>query len=437
MSDYPVSGTTPHHLGWLAWIALFLTAKSMASSSPLHEAVGIIHGHPQVLIAQANALRFEADVAAARAPRFPSVVFGTEGGRRLFGNRGDGQARATGSNEYTDGMLTARQRLFDFGATGRRIAAAEFDAMAEGLSVDTTINGLMLELLTQVNHDRQAVAQIALINDTRDALFGQLALARARFESGVSNGDNVRGLTVDLARLEADAQRWRERRRESQLTLLEKLGLSLQQASAVAQAIETSPVSEAAQTLGQQQLEAKAQAAQLRFQAAKSDALPAIDLELKTRFFDLDQHGFSRYEGLINLEFDIPVLDGGARKARQQAARFTADALREEAAFQRRIDQARLAQIDAELLTQQASLANLAVQLQQQTDGLAEERARQGSTQVGIAPVVASVNRLHSIRSTAIDVDSRLRSLGFERRAINQTLASDFTRLLADIEVAQ
>lgn len=367
----------------------------LALADAVGSVVSALKEHPRVLAAQARVLLAEADAKREKASQYPRVIFSTDGGRQLFGNAGVNQSRALGDRGFVDGIVSARQQLFDFGATRSRIDSAVRQAEAEAITPTLELNSLIQETLERVS--RLVVSQqlLALSKATQQGIREQADLARIRYEKGLTNASIYRRLLLSLDRLEQDAINAKAEVDAAQVEIAELLGLPVDELLQFFEQVDLSLPEMNRQGLSSLQIEYRRQAATYQVKAAEAERLPSIALELESRFFDLDKSLAADYEVTGNVVVTVPFFDGGARAARQAAAEFETIALEREAEFSQRVLNERAGQVQLQIATLEATVASL----EQQADSLAESlklsQLRQGQTEVGIDELAAGLMNLY------------------------------------------
>lgn len=283
--------------------------------------------HPRRAVADARIEAARGRLGETRAGQYPSVDIGLDTSRRLADNGIDSlDSRIRGSDDRSDVVLTARQLLYDGGATFDRI------------------DGARARLSAARNEDEDEAALLI-----RDAVIAHLDVLEARTR-------------LDLARAEADAYRALEARiaerldlgggtRGDGLRIAARLSEALATEAAQSRALDTAaeaylelygeeppaglmlpPRPEAPREVQEAidlidtaspALAARREAeraARFDVDAADAEDWPELSLQLQSRRYDVFDDG--RESDLVGrIVVSLPLYDGGARDGRQAQAR--------------------------------------------------------------------------------------------------------------------
>lgn len=393
---------------------------AVAHANPVTSVVQAIEQHPRVLAAQARVLLSQADAKREQASLFPRVTFATDGGKKIFGSASDTQQRALGDNDFVDGVVTARQQLFDFGATSGRIDAALADASAAEITPALELNALTSEVLEVVAQYRLAQDLAVLAQTTYDGIAQQADMARMRFESGLTNAAEYRRLLLNLERLNQDRERAKAQIETANLQAAERLGLPVDDIAEFYDALDKQISSQSDVWLSLEQIERRRLAVMHRIKSVEAERLPSIALELEGRLFDLDHSIAADYEVTGNLIVSVPFFDGGARSSRQAAAEFEALSLQREAEFNQRVLQERTRQLVVQIGTVSENLANFERQAESILETLRTAELRQGQTEVAVGELAGALMNLYDNQVASTQARSELQRLAIESITLSE-----------------
>ena len=352
----------------------------VASEKLNPETLVTFQSHPRVLAEEAQRLQALAEVERERAALYPRLTITTDGGTQLFGNAADTQARSLGDNEYIDGILTANQRLYDFGATDARIESAQLVASARALGPDIALNQLISEAVRLAREAATRRLSIEIAQSTLGGLNAEIERAELRFQQGIEGAAEARRLSLRADDLDRQILSDQEVIRGVEASAVEQFSVSLSQLEALHLALlnaadPTGNTTLLIEQLGRQRLAELTQAS-----AIEAERFPVVSLEVEGRLFDMDR-GIGDYEVTGNLQFSIPFFDGGAREARLQAAEFTVRATDAEIQFEQRALNERLSQLSSQERQLADRLASLDEQAVKLTEQLQAGSLRQGKTE--------------------------------------------------------
>jgi len=318
---------------------LVLFDRAAGPSQPFLELVGhAVEVHPAVGVAIASAQASAAVRVQVRAGLFPQIDAALVGDRALARDFGDRTAivESLRVRGRTDAVVTGEQLIYDFGATGNRIAAANERILAARAEVERVADETALQAVAAWYN----VLAYQTLVDLAGAMAARqrdiLGDVRSRLAQGLGAGGDVARAEAVLADSEAAAARYerllaqaRARYREAFGTdAPPRLSRSLPPASA-AQSLdaatmlaEKSPVVVAARR--------RAEAARRDWRAAKADGLPRLTAGINGSRYDVFTG--SDYEVRGNFALRQSLFAGGRQRgviaeagAQARGAGFNAD----------------------------------------------------------------------------------------------------------------
>lgn len=298
---------------------------------------------PRLREAEAGAAEARAGRGEARAGLFPAVELSVVSDRMLdrsFSNNPDNFLERIRPSGRTDARLSVEQRLFDFGATSRRIQSA--NAML--LAAEAGIEQESVEVaLATISAFYEVYGYRALVQFGEGASAGQREIGDAvseRIRSGVAaEGDRAR-VDAFIAAADARTARFRRSLAEAEARLAHLTGappparlirpamvlnVPLTADLAAAAAIQTAPVRVA---------NARALSARLDARAAQADRLPKVSAQVDAGRFGILEGGNDydvRGRVILSQRF-FGGIEAAADKAEARArlGSATADRVREE-----------------------------------------------------------------------------------------------------------
>lgn len=410
-------------------VFLLLFGPSSALAAGLVPAtIAAFEDHPKRLAAQAKQLQALAGIEREKAALYPRLAFETDGGTKVVGNAPSAQPRALGDSEYIDGIVTADQRLFDFGATASRIQSATRSASASGIAPDISLNELIAQAMALSRRATAIESSAQLIQATAAGLEKERERAEFRFQQGLEGPSESRRLSIRLAELERQLEQGAESLRGLEAQAIEGFSVDLQQLRSLRSLLTNLDLKANSSTLQLRQLDLQRQAKAAAAQAIVAEGYPVISLELKGRLFDIDE-AVGDYELTGNLKVTIPFLDGGARAARLQAAEFELRAIEAELDFEERVLNERLSQLDTQarqLSTRNTSLKDQAQTLREQIQALV---LRQGKTATGTGELANALLALYENEQNRLNVLADQAALSDERITVMQQWPIYFSQL--------
>ena len=402
--------------------------SSALAAGPVPATIAAFESHPKRLAAQAKQLQALAGVEREKAALYPRLAFETDGGTKVFGNVPSNQPRALGDSEYIDGIITADQRLYDFGATASRIRSATRSASASGIASDISLNELLAQAMELSRRATAIESASQLIKTTAQGLEQERDRAELRFQQGLEGPAESRRLSIRLAELERQLEQGAESLRGFGAQAIESFSVDLAQLRLLRSSLTALDITANPPTLLLRQLDLQRQSKAAAAQAIEAERYPVISLELKGRLFDIDE-AVGDYEVTGNLKLTLPFLDGGARAARLQAAEFELRASQAELDFEQRVLNERLSQLDTrarQLSNQNNSLSGQAQTLREQIQALV---LRQGKTATGTGELANALLALYENEQNRLDVLADQAALSDERITVMQQWPIYFSQL--------
>lgn len=390
--------------------------------------IAAFESHPKRLAAQAKQLQALAGVEREIAALYPRLAFETDGGTKVFGNVSSNQPRALGDSEYIDGIITADQRLYDFGAPASRIRSATRSASASGIASDISLNELLAQAMELSRRATAIESASQLIKTTAQGLERERARAELRFQQGLEGPAESRRLSIRLAELDRQLEQGAESLRGFEAQAIESFSVDPTQLRLLRSSLTELDLTANPSTLLLRQLDLQRQSKAAAAQAIEAERYPVISLELKGRLFDIDE-AVGDYEVTGNLKLTLPFLDGGARAARLQAAEFELRASQAELDFEQRVLNERLSQLDTrarQLSNQNNSLTEQAQTLREQIQALV---LRQGKTATGTGELANALLALYENEKSRLEVLAGQATLSDERITVMQQWPIYFSQL--------
>jgi len=256
------------------------------------------------------------------AQRLPQVRFG-------FENRSDivsADRTAFDSGNRLDAVVTASQLLYDFGASGYKVAAADLEIEAQRWQRRVIREELVLDLISahyEVARN-QALQSLALTNVEEHKVLVEQVEERVQAGAG-SKADLLRARSQWVAARTA-LTTINGQLRSSERIYHERFQMRSQQLYRVAPGF-LKPVQELpseSQTLSTnpryQSVRQKTESAKFAALGAARDSLPKLSLELQGRRFDVDDSDLAEDDLAVLVSVDYPLYSGGAQSARTRQA---------------------------------------------------------------------------------------------------------------------
>lgn len=256
------------------------------------------------------------------AQRLPQVRFG-------FENRSDivsADRTAFDSGNRLDAVVTASQLLYDFGASGYKVAAADLEIEAQRWQRRVIREELVLDLISahyEVARN-QALQSLASTNVEEHKVLVEQVEERVQAGAG-SKADLLRArsqwvsartaLTTINGQLRSSERVYHERFqvRPQQLHRVTPVFLEpVQNLPSASQILFTNP--------RYQSVQQKTESARLAALGAARDSLPKLSLELQGRRFDVDDSDLAEDDLAVLVSVDYPLYTGGAQSARTRQA---------------------------------------------------------------------------------------------------------------------
>jgi len=395
----------------------------------------VLNNHPQVLGERAKGLASDARVAQQSAQWLPNVSMSTDGGKRIFGNTSDTQARAVRDNGYIDLVVTGRQLLYDFGAVDGYIDEAKFRSQADSLLDEIALNSLVGDLMQLALQFRVEEERGQIIFGLVEPLKEQFELSRQRYEAGVSGGDDYRRLQMDIDRLNRDQAEVDRRLRDISQKVVEQFALNIKDGLELSDyLLAQSGAFDDQERLSDKSRKLREQAANSRIDAAIAEKKPRFELELELRGFDVEQSFVSENELTGNIQMTMPFFDGGALEAKARVAEFERSVVQQEQAFEARVLRERTAQIEEERRTLEMVIQSLSDQRDTASEALEMAIARQGLTAVEISQINTGLMSIYQIDSELLDARLRAEQLDLELITLNERWPARINQALLALE---
>ena len=418
---------------------LSIGAVYLIFSDPLladvKSSISVLNNHPQVLGERAKGLASDARVAQQSAQWLPNVSMSTDGGKRIFGNTSDTQARAVRDNGYIDLVVTGRQLLYDFGAVDGYIDEAKFRSQADSLLDEIALNSLVGDLMQLALQFRVEEERGQIIFGLVEPLKEQFELSRQRYEAGVSGGDDYRRLQMDIDRLNRDQAEVDRRLRDISQKVVEQFALNIKDGLELSDyLLAQSGAFDDQERLSDKSRKLREQAANSRIDAAIAEKKPRFELELELRGFDVEQSFVSENELTGNIQMTMPFFDGGALEAKARVAEFERSVVQQEQAFEARVLRERTAQIEEERRTLEMVIQSLSDQRDTASEALEMAIARQGLTAVEISQINTGLMSIYQIDSELLDARLRAEQLDLELITLNERWPARINQALLALE---
>ena len=418
---------------------LSIGAVYLIFSDPLladvKSSISVLNNHPQVLGERAKGLASDARVAQQSAQWLPNISMSTDGGKRIFGNTSDTQARAVRDNGYIDLVVTGRQLLYDFGAVDGYIDEAKFRSQADSLLDEIALNSLVGDLMQLALQFRVEEERGQIIFGLVEPLKEQTELSRQRYEAGVSGGDDYRRLQMDIDRLNRDQAEVDRRLRDISQKVVEQFALNIKDGLELSDyLLAQSGAFDDQERLSDKSRKLREQAANSRIDAAIAEKKPRFELELELRGFDVEQSFVSENELTGNIQMTMPFFDGGALEAKARVAEFERSVVQQEQAFEARVLRERTAQIEEERRTLEMVIQSLSDQRDTASEALEMAIARQGLTAVEISQINTGLMSIYQIDSELLDARLRAEQLDLELITLNERWPARINQALLALE---
>lgn len=305
--------------------------------------IAVAADHPRRDAARAVIGGAEGRVTEARAAQYPAIDLGFDASRRLADNGIDAlDSRIRSSDDRSDAVLTARQLIYDGGATFDRIDGARARVSASRAE-DVDEAALLIRDAVLVYLDVvEARTRLALAEaETAAYLTLEERIAERRSLGGGTEGDEVRirARLADARASRAAATRSLDQARQAYVELY---GAAPGDDLALPPRPDAPTVTDDALALIETASPALAarrdreRAARFDADAAAATDWPELSLQVQGRRYDVLDGG--RESDLVGrMVVSMPLYDGGARGGRQAQARAAMRAAEAETARLRRI----------------------------------------------------------------------------------------------------
>ena len=318
--------------------------RNASPAQPFLETLGTaVEKHPAVAAAAADQQATQAVRTQVRSGLFPQIDAQLVGQRALARDFGDRTAivESLQPRSRSDAIVTGEQLLYDFGATGNRISAANDRIKAAEAEVGRVADDTALRAVAAAYQviGYQALVEISAGMAVRQR--GILGDVRARVDSGIgAAGDTARAEAV-LADAEVQTARFERLLGQARANYRETFG-----SDAPPRLSRPLPPSSAAQSLDAAQAMARlapavqvalrrADAARREYRAAKADGLPRLSANINGSRYDVFTASDYEVRGTITLRQSL--FAGGRQRgaaeeagAKSRSAGFTADLIADE-----------------------------------------------------------------------------------------------------------
>ncbi len=208
---------------------ILMLGRSSADVATFHRLIAAALDHSARLDeAEAGILQAEAAEKEARAGYYPTLdttVSAQQSIVRHFTNDPTWSVERSRATNRIDATLSARQTLFDFGATGRRIAGASARFRSAGSSAAAEADGTALDAIAAW-YDVVTYGALARLAESFVASQGELREAvRQRIDSGLSAPGDLPRVESYIAAAKADLARYHRLETSAQARFAELYGV--------------------------------------------------------------------------------------------------------------------------------------------------------------------------------------------------------------------
>ncbi len=334
----PAPGGAPQSIDF-ARDPLLGFARAAAPLQPFLDALGhAVEVHPAVAAAIAEQQASQAVRTQVRAGLFPQLDAQLNGTRALARDYGDRTAvvESFQPRGRTDAIVSGQQLLYDFGATGQRISAANERTQAAQAEVERIAAETALRAVSAW-YDVLAYQTLADLSRASAARQGDiLADVRTRIAQGVGAGGDASRAEAVTAETQAQTARYERLLAQARGRYREAFGTDAPpRLSRIAPPPSAAQSLDAAQALARKSpaVEAalrRSAAARRDYRAAKADGLPRLTAGVNGTRFDVFQGADYEVRGTVNLRQSL--FAGGRQRgviaeagARSREAGFNAD----------------------------------------------------------------------------------------------------------------
>lgn len=358
---------------------LALARRSVAEAEFMALVQQAVDLHPRVDEAQAGIAEAEAAEDEAQAGYFPTLDLTVQSSRSFARNFGDDpediveRSRALGRS---DALLTLQQTLFDFGATGNRIAAAGARLRAASAQAESAADQVALRAIAawyDVFAYRALVTLGGAFADNQQELRSAI---ETRISQGVSAEGDLPRVESYIASAEADLSRYRRQLANAEARFEEIFGVApppdLGRAPVIASPALSKDMAEflARSIPDVESAEALARAARQEARAEEASTLPRISAGIDAGKYGLSDRDYDVRGRLI---LNHSISGGKIARVDQADARVAAAEARASRVRSEAEREAAIAWSDVRALEQQlAALESSYVASRQSRDVLAE-----------------------------------------------------------------
>ncbi len=336
----PAISASAQGVGASSIAVLPITADSIeARNRAFRERVArAVERHPALAGADNRRAEDAESVKEAKSALYPQISMRIGGGRSVVT---PSDSYGTSAHGRTDLVLTARQLIYDFGATFGRIDASQFEERARGFDVLITAKQITLDALGAYLRVITLRDQVALAEKNVAKHEDIASMVVVRIEAKVAPASDMDQVNSRLATAESMLSAFIGDRARAEAVFIElfdedagpvlfpvvDLALPLNNDETLITAVAAHP--------RMKMHDMQVWAAKRMIDAAWSDKLPRLMLEADVTRYDIDPSFSSSggdngkpYGAVVRLNVVYDLFDGGSRKARENKAKFRAAKVR-------------------------------------------------------------------------------------------------------------
>jgi len=329
--DSPVPEQFPGNSGGSA--SAQISWKKFFSDPRLRRLVSLaLDNNRDLRVAALNVEQTRAQYGISRSQLFPTVnVAGSANrGRTPGALTGSRDATTTRAHEISVGVTAYELDLFG------RVRSMNNDALQQFFASDAARVAVQISLVSEVANtyfnQRAAMEQIALAQQTLDAVSETYGLTQKRFDAGDVSELDLRSVDIQVQTAKANIAEFRQRLAETNNALALLLGTSLPSSLPEGRALEGALVTEVRAGVSSELLQRRPdileaehllRAANANIGAARAAFFPRVTLTgsggtASKSLSDLFQSGSGAWS--FSPQISIPIFDGGFNKANLDAA---------------------------------------------------------------------------------------------------------------------
>ena len=332
-----------------------------------------LYDHPTLRQAGARSCRAMFTLEQRRADNRVSVSAELSGERELAEGFDEGSSSSASRgynadrNDLFDIDIQVRYRLFDWGVNTARIRSEKYRLLAERLSYESGLSSLVQDILRLMMQVESGKNDVQYRKAALEAIQPHLAAIEAQGRAGTIGLAKVREVKLLLLDAEVSLQQVERSLAETINQLESTYLIGYQDAYPLLQAFLNHRQDEFVQIPAEQWREVRVLDNRINAEIASRDAisnegLPNIDTIIETTLFDTTNFG-SEYQVVGRLVMNMPLYDGGARRAREQEKSWQLRELRSQREEQIRNHQRNIAQSQLVINQRRAEIVNLDEQL--------------------------------------------------------------------------